>query len=86
MSLISAVKDRREDLRKKSLVQEQAIDKTGQFTQWQRSDATQVLFIERVFGVAFLPLFLFWTLILFLLSLGLGLSLALFNFLSRFFR
>lgn len=86
MSLIGSVRDGMQELRKKSLSQERVIDRNGEFSHWRLSDATKVLFIEKVIGVLALPVFFFWTLLLLTLSLGIGICLLSFKFLSRLFR
>jgi hypothetical protein len=86
MSSIGSVRDGLQDLRKKSLTQERAIDRNGEFSHWRMSDATKVTLLERGLGFAILPVFAFWALILAILSVSIGASLVCFHLLSRLFR
>lgn len=86
MSLIGSVRDGMGDLRKKSLSQEQTIDRNGEFSHWRMSDVTRTSIIERGAGLAVMPLIAFWCLLLLVLGIGMSISLLSFKLLSRFFR
>ncbi len=87
MSLIGSNHDSLQEARKKSLTQEQHIDRTGALVQWRKTgDATKTLLLERAIGCAALPIFLLWSLVLVAMGLAIGLCLAAFQLLSRLFR
>ena len=86
MSLIGSAQDPLHHKRRQSMQQEAKIDRHTWLASWQRSDATKPLMIERLFGLAVLPLALAWAFILACFSIGLGVCLALFRFLGRLLR
>ncbi len=86
MSSIASVRDGIQDLRKKSLLQERAIDRNGEYSHWRLSDATSVSILERGLGLLILPICFFWALLLLLFSIGIGVCLLAFKALSWIFR
>ncbi len=86
MSQAAVMKDNLASLRKKSLTQEQIIDKTTWLKKWQRSDATKTLFIEKILALVFLPLAILWTLLISVILFGMGVCLFVFRSMARIFR
>ncbi len=87
MSLIGSTRDSLQEIRKKSLVQEQHIDRNGALVRWRiGGDATKVMWLERGLGFASLPIAFFWGLLLAVLGLAIALCLAAFQVLGRLFR
>ncbi|MBP6219431.1 MAG: hypothetical protein KA436_12680 [Oligoflexales bacterium] len=86
MSLAAVTKDKLEKKRLRTLGEESRIVKIGLRKHWRKSDATGVLFIERVIGLAFFPVLLFWALLVFCLASALGTCLLIFNLISSTLR
>ena len=83
MSQAAVTKDNLAPLRKKSLTQEQIIDKTTWLKKWQRSDATKTLFAEKILALVFLPLAALWTLLTSVILFSLSVCLFIFKNLAK---
>ena len=86
MSNVAVTKDKYSAKRSVTLEQERKIRRGIQNKPWTKSDATQVLLIERIAGVAALPIVALWTFFAGALSLSLGALLLLFRALGALFR
>lgn len=83
MSQVVICQDSLSPKRKESLEQEKAIDTAHGLSQWQGSDATKTLMVERLIAVLFAPVVLFWILLLFFAGVALAVSLFTFKCLSK---
>jgi hypothetical protein len=83
MSQVVVCQDSFGSKRTESLKQEKKITLNEDFSQWQRSDATKTLLIERLIVILFAPVVLFWSLLLFSAGASLAFSLLLFKVLGN---
>lgn len=86
MSLVGVHKDYLEKERLITLEQERRIDHSSHLKKWQLSDATSVLFLEKIIGLLFLPVAIFWGFITLSISLGVGMTLLVFRGLNSLYK
>ena len=79
MSQVVVTRDELQDVRDKSKQQEAQINCDACLDQWQMSDATRTLTIERFIAAAFLPIIFFWLLVSAFLAAGFSLVLFFFH-------
>ncbi len=70
-------------MRRRSLHEEDHIDRTTWLMQWRKSDATKTTVLEKAIGLAVLPLILLWTLLFGAMLLGVTMCLLVFQMLGR---
>lgn len=85
MSQVVVENDNLRDRRQASREQERQIAKNAYLTKWQRNDVTKTKPIEKLIGLAVLPILALWSLIAGLGGFVLWVLTSLFNFLGKLF-
>ncbi len=86
MSQVVVQNDRLKEKRQKTLAEEKGITKDLYFARFRKtSDATKTTMVERVIGLAVLPVAAFWGLLTTILSAGVAFSIGIFRILGSLF-
>ncbi|MBP9708276.1 MAG: hypothetical protein KBD78_11580 [Oligoflexales bacterium] len=86
MSQVVVEEDKYTKARKKTLTQEHGIDSSSFRKKWLRSDATKTTMIERLIGIAVLPILALWTLMTLIAGLVFRIIAGVLKFSSQFVR
>jgi hypothetical protein len=86
MSIVIVTKDQLNQKRDFTRNQEQHIDKEQMFQKWRLSDVTKPSLVLKVIGMAFMPIVIFWGVLMVGVSFAMSLLLVTLKGLSKVFR